>query len=65
MHTCHGERLSDAAAELQCYEQIVGVGVNCVDPRVVESCIKQFEPLRHRMKIIVYPNSGESWRVKE
>ncbi|KAL3280667.1 hypothetical protein HHI36_003904 [Cryptolaemus montrouzieri] len=64
----YGENFQQTAR--QCYDlnknQLVAIGINCVAPRLVESFIsginrgKESDP----MPLIVYPNSGESYKVE-
>lgn len=56
----HGERLSDCAAVLDAASQIVAMGVNCTEPRLILSLIGELAPMTGK-PIIVCPNSGEVW----
>jgi len=60
VHTAYGEPLIDCARLLDAIPNIVAVGVNCVDPRVVSIAIEQFASGTEK-PIVVYPNSGEKW----
>lgn len=59
-----GERISDGtplaecAAFLEDCPRVVAVGLNCTAPRHV---LPLLSTLRTRKKIVVYPNSGETW----
>ncbi len=60
VNTAHGEPLIDCARLLDGIDNIVAVGVNCVDPRVVSTGIEQLAGGTEK-PIVVYPNSGEKW----
>ena len=60
VHTAYGEPLIDCARVLDGIENMVAVGVNCVDPRVVSTAIEQLVAGTDK-PIVVYPNSGEKW----
>jgi homocysteine S-methyltransferase len=59
-NTAHGEPLIDCARILDGIENIIAVGVNCVDPRIVSTAIEQFTAATEK-PIVVYANSGEKW----
>ena len=59
-HVSHGETLRVCGALLDPIPQIVGIGVNCTAPDLIESLISQLAQST-RKPIIVYPNSGEQW----
>ncbi|KAJ3653766.1 hypothetical protein Zmor_013001 [Zophobas morio] len=63
----YGENFQETARH--CYEmnpsQLVAVGVNCVAPRLVESFISGInKDRRNPIPLVVYPNSGESYKVE-
>lgn len=60
LHTNHGERLAEAAAELDKEPQVVAIGVNCTAPEHISSLIRQIRQNTAKA-IVVYPNSGEGW----
>ena len=61
-HTCHGERLADCAAWLDGRPQIVAVGINCTAPRYLPALVRAIRFATGK-PIVVYPNSGESYRA--
>jgi len=59
---CSGESFNDAILALKNYENIFALGVNCTAPNYILSLItKAKQILEDKIKIIVYPNSGEKW----
>jgi homocysteine S-methyltransferase len=60
VHVAHGERLSDCAALLDGSEQVVVVGANCTQPRLIARLIRSAKDSTAK-PILVYPNSGETW----
>jgi homocysteine S-methyltransferase len=63
-HTCHGEMLSDCARLLDRCEQVAAIGVNCTAPRHVAGLVRAIRAATSR-PIIVYPNSGETYRAED
>jgi homocysteine S-methyltransferase len=59
-HVAHGERLTDCVRLLDREAQVIGAGVNCTHPNLVEALIREAATTT-RKRIIVYPNSGEDW----
>jgi homocysteine S-methyltransferase len=59
-HVAHGELLAACAALLDGSEQVLAVGVNCTQPRLIAGLIGAAKAAT-RKPIFVYPNSGESW----
>lgn len=55
-----GTKLADAAKAVAQYDQVIGVGVNCIPPRLVTPAIKKLKEAT-ALPIIVYPNSGASY----
>ena len=55
-----GTKLVDAAKAVAQYDQVIGVGVNCIPPRLVTPAIKKLKEAT-ALPIIVYPNSGASY----
>jgi homocysteine S-methyltransferase len=56
----HGERLRECAELLGQQPQVIGVGVNCTSPQLIENLIGELAQATPK-PIIVYPNSGEQW----
>jgi homocysteine S-methyltransferase len=63
-HTCHGEPLADCARLLDRCEQVVAIGVNCTAPRHVAHLVEVARAETSK-PIVVYPNSGETYRADE
>jgi homocysteine S-methyltransferase len=61
-HTCEGQRIADAVAELSVYPQIFALGVNCTAPEHITSLLDQARPHTNK-PLIVYPNSGEQYDI--
>lgn len=59
-HTCNGEPIGECARQLDQYEQVAAIGINCTPPQYVESLINQIKEATTK-PIIVYPNSGDSY----
>jgi len=60
VHTSHGEPLVDCARAADGVANVIGVGVNCVHPRVVLTAIRELSRGTGK-PIVVYPNTGEQW----
>nr|CAD7432387.1 unnamed protein product [Timema monikensis] len=64
-HTSHGEKLDEAAQA--CWDlnpnQLVAVGVNCLNPKFVTSLLSGINRGRvdDPIPLVVYPNSGENY----
>ena len=56
----HGEPLAECAALLQRVPGVVAVGVNCTQPKLISSLIREIKPASDK-PVFVYPNSGELW----
>jgi homocysteine S-methyltransferase len=59
-HTCQGEKLADAVAELNGLEQVVAVGVNCTAPEYIPALVAAAHAATNK-PLLVYPNSGEHY----
>ena len=59
-HVWQGERLADCMAMLDAVPQVVALGVNCTDPRLLEALLAQAASVTSR-PLLAYPNSGEHW----
>ncbi|MFZ5967833.1 MAG: homocysteine S-methyltransferase [Bacillota bacterium] len=60
LHISSGESIAECAAQLDSYEQIAAIGVNCTAPQYIESLIGEIKKGTTK-PIIVYPNSGEQY----
>jgi homocysteine S-methyltransferase len=59
-HVAHGELLADCMALINNLEQVVAVGVNCTQPRLIAGLVGATKAVTGK-PIFVYPNSGETW----
>jgi homocysteine S-methyltransferase len=59
-HVSHGETLRACAELLDKQPQVVGIGVNCTAPELIDSLVGELARVTTK-PIIVYPNSGEQW----
>ena len=59
-HVSEGQRIADCAAQLEPFEQIVAVGVNCTAPQHIESLLTELRAATGK-PLVVYPNSGERY----
>jgi homocysteine S-methyltransferase len=59
-HVAHGELLAECAALLDRSEQVVALGVNCTQPRLIAGLIRAAKEATAK-PVFVYPNSGETW----
>ncbi|HYK37171.1 homocysteine S-methyltransferase [Alloacidobacterium sp.] len=59
-HVSHGEQLARCAEFLDKQKQIIAVGVNCTQPRLILPLIGELKRAT-RKPLVVYPNSGEGW----
>jgi homocysteine S-methyltransferase len=60
LHVSHGEALRACAELLDMQPQVIGIGVNCTAPELIDSLIGEMAKVTSK-PIIVYPNSGEQW----
>ena len=59
----HGEPLTECAALLDSYPQVVAIGVNCTQPTFIPALIGEIKSASGK-PVFVYPNSGELWDAK-
>jgi homocysteine S-methyltransferase len=59
-HVAHGEPLAECAALIREIDQVVAVGINCTQPRLVKTLIGEAKAATDK-PVFVYPNSGEIW----
>ncbi len=52
-----GSPIKDAAKAIDAYDQVVAIGVNCVEPRYVSSLIANIRSATDKL-IVIYPNVG-------
>jgi homocysteine S-methyltransferase len=60
LHNSEGEAISDCAAQLEQYEQVVAVGVNCTAPQHIDSLLRALRGATRKL-LLAYPNSGEQY----
>nr|CCA22513.1 unnamed protein product [Albugo laibachii Nc14] len=53
-------KLTETIQSIRCQENLIGIGINCTNPKFVESLLKSFSCSCDK---IVYPNSGEEWNA--
>lgn len=63
-HISDGTPIADCVAYLDQFERVAAVGVNCTAPRYIPSLIDEIREVSE-IPVIVYPNSGETYDVKE
>ena len=59
-HVSHGETLQACAELLNGQPQVIGIGVNCTAPSLIDNLILQVAAVTSK-PVVVYPNSGEAW----
>jgi len=59
-HVCDGGPYEDCAALADRSAQVIAIGINCTDPRFIESLIAIARHVTDT-PIVTYPNKGESW----
>lgn len=62
-HLCHGETLAECAAWLDACPQVAAIGINCTAPQYLPALIRAAGAVTGK-PIVVYPNSGETWRAE-
>ena len=55
-----GQSLAEVARAVEQNPQIVALGINCVDPDLVEAAIRELRSISE-LPVIVYANGGGSW----
>ena len=60
LHTPAGEALSECGAGLNDADQVVAIGVNCLAPDLVTSCLRELRRTTDK-PLIVYPNVAGTW----
>ncbi len=61
-HTSAGDPIIECARVLDAEPQVVAIGVNCVDPALVTSLVRNIRRGTNK-PIVAYPNSGEVWNA--
>jgi homocysteine S-methyltransferase len=64
VHISCGEPLAGCVAELEPYQQVVAVGINCTPPQYVADLVAAAHAATNK-PILAYPNSGEVYRPEE
>jgi homocysteine S-methyltransferase len=65
-----GRHISDGTAIKTCiqhfsnHKTIFALGVNCTHPRFITNLINEIKPVIANKKVIIYPNSGETYDAK-
>lgn len=59
-HVCAGQRIEEAVAVASSCPSIIGVGVNCTDPRYITELVTRIAGVTS-LAIVVYPNAGGTW----
>lgn len=62
-HLSSGEPLAEAAAFLDRVPNVLAIGVNCTDPRLIFPLIGAIRSASAK-PIVIYPNSGETWNAE-
>lgn len=57
-----GELLCKCAEELEAYDKVAAIGINCTAPEYISSLIGEIRKVSQK-PIIVYPNSGEEYHA--
>lgn len=60
-HISDGTPVAECAALLDSCDRVFAVGVNCTAPQHVRSLITQIRSAAPQKRIVVYPNSGQSY----
>lgn len=59
-HLSDGTPLSEVITLLECYPQVIAVGVNCVAPALATEALRHLHALTW-LPLVVYPNRGEHY----
>jgi len=59
-HVSHGEKLAHCAEFLDRQKQVIAIGINCTQPKLILPLVSELKQAT-RKPIVVYPNSGEGW----
>ncbi len=58
--TCNGDSILECGKQLNAFEQVAAIGINCTAPQYVGSLINKLRSVTDK-PIIVYPNSGDQY----
>jgi len=61
-HLNDGTPIEKSASHFKTHPNVFAVGINCTRPEYITSLIRSIRPLIGDKKIIVYPNSGETYQ---
>ena len=64
-HLADGTSLAEAAGLFAEHPRVLAVGANCVPPDIVVPLIATLRDAAPKKSIVVYPNSGEAYRVED
>lgn len=59
-HLSSGERIGEIARELDQYEKIAAIGINCTAPEYIEELIGHIRQ-NTKKPVVIYPNYGENY----
>lgn len=59
-HVCAGQRIEEAVAVAASCPSIIGVGINCTDPRYITELVGRIAAVTP-LPVVVYPNAGGVW----
>ena len=62
-HLNDGTLIAEVAALFAGHPKVLAVGVNCTAPQYVSGLIRNIKPVIGDKKLIVYPNSGETYHA--
>jgi homocysteine S-methyltransferase len=63
-HISDGTPVAECASLLDTCDHVFAVGVNCTAPQYVRSLVEQIRVAAPNKRIVVYPNSGQSYDVE-
>jgi homocysteine S-methyltransferase len=64
-HICDGTPIQEVAELFREHPKVLAVGVNCTAPQFVSSLIGELKSVLPDKAIIVYPNSGETYKTAD
>lgn len=63
-HLNDGTPIAACAALFASHPKVFAIGINCTKPEYISGLIKALKSVPHSKKIVVYPNSGETYDAK-